>query len=80
MSSCPIPRAASVASHEERPPCPGPVRLRRPMARRARRSLDATLPCFCGAFGSGVPRLSPEDDPVGQSGTDLTMVTSETGH
>lgn len=47
---------------------------------RARRSLDATLPCFCGAFGAGVPCLSPEDDPVKQSETDLTIVTSETGH
>ncbi len=28
----------------------------------------------------GVPFLSPEDDPVKQSETDLTIVISETGH
>jgi hypothetical protein len=35
--------------------------------------------CLCGAFGADVPCLSPEDDPVKQSETDLTVVTSEAG-
>jgi hypothetical protein len=39
---------------------------------------DTTL--FLAAFGADVPCLSPENDPMKQAETDLTIVTSETGH